>query len=113
MDDEEVELAEQEEYERSEEQIKKRRDSLGYSNKKKIQKALNVLGQDPFSEKKLESKLGVAIDTINNAVSLTRNSVLTLPEILTGERHQSKYNCVVLCASLVCFGHCILLFPAN
>jgi len=75
LDDEEVELAEQEEYERNEELIKKRRDSLGNSNKKKIQKALNILGQDPFSEKKLESKLGVDIDTINNARYSQRHGI--------------------------------------
>ena len=68
-DYQEIELAEQEEYERSEEQIKKRRsDSIETLNKKKVQKALNVLGQDPFSQRKLESKLGVDRDTLNAAV---------------------------------------------
>jgi len=63
IDDAEVEEAEQQYYERTEEMIKKKRMRDDRINKKHIQKALKVLGHDP-SELKLEATLGVDKETI-------------------------------------------------
>lgn len=60
-----MEWAEQEEFERTEETIRQTRDNFDSSNKKKIQKALNVLGSDPFSQKKLQRTLGEDYQVMN------------------------------------------------